>query len=101
MCIVMKAGTRASYLNGKIGDIRAYTEDDKICEIHFEEEGFKPTKVKLKNVRILFELPDGRAKAEEEGLEPAENNFGIFSSLFHPPENESLWNENTNNVAYT
>jgi len=52
-------------------------------------------------VRILFELPDGRAKAEEEGLEPAENNFGIFSTLLHPPENESLWNENTNNVAYT
>ena len=58
MRIVMKAGTRASYLNGKIGDIRAYTEDDKICEIHFEEEGFKPTKVKLQNVRILFELPE-------------------------------------------
>jgi len=53
---------RASYLNGKIGDIRAYSEDDKIFEIHFEEEGFKPTKVKLENVSILFGLPEQKLK---------------------------------------
>eukprot|EP00984_Skeletonema_dohrnii_P019425 scaffold9279_cov132-Skeletonema_dohrnii-CCMP3373.AAC.3 len=47
-----------SHLNGKIGDIRAYSNDDGLFEVHFEEEGLGPTKVKLENVRILFGLPD-------------------------------------------
>eukprot|EP00985_Skeletonema_marinoi_P007396 scaffold3244_cov151-Skeletonema_marinoi.AAC.1 len=47
------------HLNGKIGEIRAYFgEDESICLVHFEEEGLNPTKVKLENVRILFELPE-------------------------------------------
>ena len=47
-----------SHLNGKIGDIRAYSNDDGLFEVHFEEEGLGPTKVKLENVRILFGLLD-------------------------------------------
>jgi hypothetical protein len=47
-----------SHLNGKIGDIRAFSKDDRICEVHFEEEGLGPTKVRRENVRILFELPE-------------------------------------------
>jgi len=47
------------HLNGKIGEIRAsFGEDESICLVHFEEDGLKPTKVKLENVRILFELPE-------------------------------------------
>ena len=46
-----------SHLNGKIGDIRALSKDDSICEVHFEEEGLEPTQGKLDNVRILFVLP--------------------------------------------
>ena len=49
-----------SHLNGKIGDIRAYSEDedDRTCEIHFEEEELDPAFVKLENLRILFNLPE-------------------------------------------
>lgn len=47
-----------SHLNGKIGDIRAYSNDDGVFEVHFEEEGFEPTKVKHENVRILFGMSE-------------------------------------------
>ena len=47
-----------SHLNGKIGDIRGYSEDNRTCEIHFEEEGLDPAFVKLENLRILFDLPE-------------------------------------------
>jgi hypothetical protein len=47
-----------SRLNGKIGDIRVFSEDKSICEVHFEEEGLEPTKVRRENVRILFDLPE-------------------------------------------
>ncbi len=47
-----------SHLNGKIGDFRGSSEDDRTCEIHFEEEGLDPAFVKLENVRILFNLPE-------------------------------------------
>ena len=49
-----------SHLNGKIGDIRAYSEDedDRTCEIHFEEEGLDPAFVKLENLRIVFDVPE-------------------------------------------
>ena len=53
-----------SHLNGKIGDIRALSKDDSICEVHFEEEGLEPTKVKLENVRILFDLPEKKKTAQ-------------------------------------
>eukprot|EP00986_Skeletonema_menzelii_P001484 scaffold390_cov149-Skeletonema_menzelii.AAC.11 len=46
------------HFNGKIGDIRAYSEDNRICEIHFEEEGLEPAVVELENVRILFDSPE-------------------------------------------
>ena len=47
-----------THLNGKIGEIRDYSEDYRICFIHFEEEGLEPAEVKLENVRILFDLPE-------------------------------------------
>ena len=47
-----------THLNGKIGEIRDYSEDYRICLIHFEEEGLEPAEVKLENVRILFDLPE-------------------------------------------
>ena len=30
-----------SHLNGKIGDVRAYSEDKSCCVVHFEEEGLE------------------------------------------------------------
>lgn len=47
-----------SHLNGKIGVIVAYSEDNSICEIHFEEGGIESMKISRENVRILFELSE-------------------------------------------
>jgi hypothetical protein len=53
-------GLMSHHLNGKIGDIRAFSKDNSVCEVHFEEEGLEPTQGKLDNVRILFDLPDNK-----------------------------------------
>jgi hypothetical protein len=63
--VVHSLGLRGtSRLNGKIGELRAFSKDDSICEVHFEEEGLEPTKVKLENVRILFDLPEKKKTAQ-------------------------------------
>jgi hypothetical protein len=61
----LKDAVKRDYLNGKIGeigDITGLTEGgiiyEILCEIYFEEEGLKPTKVSRDNVRILFDLPE-------------------------------------------
>lgn len=48
---------KASYLNGKIGDVRSYDESAMRYGVYFEDEDIPPKSVKLKNLRILFELP--------------------------------------------
>jgi len=47
-----------SHLNGKIGELRAFSEEDSFYDLYFEEEGLEHIKVKLENVRILFDLPE-------------------------------------------
>ena len=56
--MVVHSLRRNSRFNGKIGDFRAYSEDKRASEIHFEEKGLKPALVKLEHVRILFDLPE-------------------------------------------
>ena len=50
----------SSHLDGKIGDLRSYSEDRNRCFIHFEEEGLEPAEINVGSVRILFELPEER-----------------------------------------
>eukprot|EP00984_Skeletonema_dohrnii_P009291 scaffold3543_cov90-Skeletonema_dohrnii-CCMP3373.AAC.4 len=50
----------SSHLNGKIGDLRSYSEDRNRCFIHFEEEGLEPAEINVGSVSILFELPEER-----------------------------------------
>ena len=49
---------KATHLNGKIGDIRSYDEDNECYKVYFEEEGIEPWPVRVKFLRILFELPE-------------------------------------------
>ena len=49
---------RATHLNGKIGDVRAYKRLIDSYEVHFEDKELDPRLVKPDNIRILFELPD-------------------------------------------
>jgi hypothetical protein len=48
----------ASHLNGKIGDVRGFDEDEMRCEVHFEDKNILPKCVKPENLRILFILPE-------------------------------------------
>jgi hypothetical protein len=48
----------ASHLNGKIGDVRGFDEDEMRCEVHFEDKNILPKCVKPENLRILFVLPE-------------------------------------------
>jgi hypothetical protein len=48
----------ATYLNGKIGDIRSFDETTGRYGVYLEDESIKPKSVKPRNLRILFELPD-------------------------------------------
>lgn len=48
---------KATHLNGKIGDRRAFDEETDRYEVHFEGKSLKPVKVKTDNVRIVFDLP--------------------------------------------
>jgi hypothetical protein len=48
----------AAFLNGKIGDIRSFDETTGRYGVYFEDESIKPKCVKLRNLQILFELPD-------------------------------------------
>jgi hypothetical protein len=48
----------AAYLNGKIGDLRSFDETTGRYGVYFEDKAIKPKSVKLRNLRILFELPD-------------------------------------------
>jgi hypothetical protein len=53
----------ADYLNGKIGDIRSFDDSGdalRFC-VHFEDESIPPKNVKGSNLRILFELHDGKS----------------------------------------
>jgi hypothetical protein len=43
-------------LNGKIGDTRGFNKGGKF-EVHFEEAGLDPARIKHENLRIMFELP--------------------------------------------
>jgi len=62
--VIMSKGTpvvctglqKARHLNGKIGDMRDFDEETGRYVVHFEDETLKPVKVKLENLRILFDL---------------------------------------------
>jgi hypothetical protein len=49
---------RATYLNGKIGEIRSFDEATGRCGVYFEDKSIKPKSVKPRNLRIIFELPE-------------------------------------------
>ena len=50
---------KASYLNGKIGDIRSYNMEDDRYGVYFEDTNLDLSKAQVKpqNLRILFNLP--------------------------------------------
>lgn len=51
-------GRSSSHLNGKIGEVKAYSNKSlSKCMIHFEAEGLEPAEINAANVRILFDLP--------------------------------------------
>jgi hypothetical protein len=60
-CPVMCHGLgSATYLNGKVGEIRAIHkigQPDCRLAVHFEEKNQKPASVKPDNLRIVFKLP--------------------------------------------
>jgi len=47
---------KATHLNGKIGEIRSYDEDNECFKVHFEGGGLEPMRAKF--LRIVFELPE-------------------------------------------
>ena len=55
---------KASHLIGEIGDVRSYDEKSGRYEVHFEDESYKPCRVKHENLRIIFELPDDNTTGE-------------------------------------
>ena len=57
---------KASHLIGEIGDVRSYDEKSGRYEVHFEDESYKPCRVKHANLRIIFELPDDNITGEDE-----------------------------------
>mmetsp|Transcript_40665 Transcript_40665/g.85432 ORF Transcript_40665/g.85432 Transcript_40665/m.85432 type:complete len:433 (+) Transcript_40665:252-1550(+) len=48
----------ASYLNGKLGDVRGIDEKTGRFAVHFEDLTTKPKLVKYENLRVVFDLPD-------------------------------------------
>ena len=50
---------KASYLNGKIGDIRSWNKETERNQVYFEDSTLQPSKVemKLENLRLIFDLP--------------------------------------------
>jgi hypothetical protein len=56
--VVCRGLKNATYLNGKIGDIRGFDEDEMRCVVHFEDKNILPKCVKPENLRILFDLPE-------------------------------------------
>ena len=46
-----------SYLNGKIGDVRSYDEEEDYYEVCFEDSDLEPAFLCPENLHILFELP--------------------------------------------
>lgn len=48
----------AAYLNGKIGDLRSFDKSTGRYGVYFEDKAIKPKSVKLRNLRIIFELPE-------------------------------------------
>jgi hypothetical protein len=48
----------ASHLNGRIGDVRSFSNKTKRYGVHFEDKSIPPKSVKPENLRILFELPE-------------------------------------------
>jgi len=57
---------KASHLIGEIGDVRSYDEKSGRYEVHFEDESYKPCRVKHANLRIIFELPDDNTTGEDD-----------------------------------
>ena len=52
---------KASHLIGEIGDVKSGR-----YEVHFEDESYKPCRVKHANLRIIFELPDDSTTGEDD-----------------------------------
>jgi hypothetical protein len=48
----------AIHLNGKIGEVKSFSESTGRYGIHFEGQAIEPMGVKPENLSILFELPD-------------------------------------------
>jgi hypothetical protein len=57
IAVVCRGLKNASDLNGKIGDLRSFHPRTQRYEVHFEDKSIQPKRVKLDNLRILFELP--------------------------------------------
>ena len=47
---------KATHLNGKVGDLRYWDEDNECYKVHFEGGGLESMRAKF--LRILFELPE-------------------------------------------
>ena len=54
--VVCNGLKKATHLNGKIGDIRSYDEDNECYKVHFEDEGLEPWSLRAKFLRVVFEL---------------------------------------------
>jgi len=57
---------KASHLIGEIGDVRSYDEKSGRYEVHFEDESYKPCRVKHEILRIIFELPGDNTTGEDD-----------------------------------
>jgi len=53
--VVCHGLVEGAHLNGKIGDARGFEKGK--YEVHFEEAGLEPARIKHENLRIVFELP--------------------------------------------
>lgn len=62
-CPVVCRGLQKASLNGKMGDVRSMSRDDKSqlgirLAVHFEDQSLKPALVKLENLRVVRDLPE-------------------------------------------
>lgn len=45
------------HLNGNIGDVRSWDEENECYQVHFDGKNLEPCPVQRRNIRVLIELP--------------------------------------------